>query len=51
MKSIEKEGVPGDNVEYWDGRGEQGAFVGAGIYAVHMQSKGLNKVTKLVVIK
>jgi hypothetical protein len=51
VKSIEREGVPVDNFESWDGRGEQGAYVGAGIYAVHFQGKGLNKVAKIVAIK
>lgn len=51
VKSIEHEGVAGDNFDTWDGRGEQGAYVGAGIYAVHIQGKGLNKVAKIVVIK
>lgn len=51
LKFIDREGIAGDNLEFWNGRSDQGAYLSTGIYAVHFNGKGLDRVAKIVVIK
>jgi hypothetical protein len=51
LKTIQLQGIPGDNSASWDGRSDLGDMVATGIYAVYFQGNGLNKVSKVVVIK
>jgi hypothetical protein len=51
VRSFEVQGGPGQLKQPWDGKNDQGSFVGTGIYAAWVRAKGVTKSLKMVVIK
>ena len=50
-KLIDRDDTAGTYTENWDGKNKHGDMVASGIYLVHIQAPGIDKVKKIAVVK